>query len=150
MRILMVCLGNICRSPLAHGILREKSNGGIEVDSAGTSSWHAGEPPDPRTIAVAKKRGVRLSDLRARPFEPADFDRFDKIFVMDRNNLEDVLAMARNEDDRAKVDLLLNQLSPGSDAEVPDPYFGGDRGFEEVFELVEKACDSILKNHKYA
>ena len=147
-KILMVCLGNICRSPLAEGIMLKliadkKLN--ITVDSAGTSNFHVGEAPDHRSTANAAKHGVDLKPLRARQFVVSDFDAFDKIYVMDKSNRQNVLNLARNEADKAKVDLLLNTCYPDTDMEVPDPYFGGEQGFENVFQLVEKACLKIAE-----
>lgn len=142
----MVCLGNICRSPLAEGImlkLIEDKALDLVVDSAGTSNYHVGEAPDKRSTANAARHGVDLSPLRARQFKTADFDAFDKIYVMDHSNRQNVLKLARHEADKAKVDLLLNSAFPGEDREVPDPYFGGEQGFEEVFNLVNKACRAI-------
>lgn len=146
MKILMVCLGNICRSPLAEGIMREKArqkNLDIEVDSAGTISFHQGNPPDRRSIAVAKKYGIDLTPLRARPFTTEDFDTFDQIYVMDTMNYTDVMMMARTEKDKNKVELLLNVSNPGSNKVVPDPYHGGDEGFEKVFRMIDEACEAI-------
>lgn len=146
MKILMVCLGNICRSPLAEGILREKVKGTeIEVDSAGTSSYHVDEAPDPRAIQTGRKYGINISDLRGRQFTPDDFDRYDKIYVMDRSNYDNVLSLARNEEDRNKVDFLLNELEIGSNSEVPDPYFGGDSGFDNVYQMLDAATDRIIE-----
>lgn len=150
-KILMVCLGNICRSPLAEGIMLKLINEQklpITVDSAGTAGYHIGECPDRRSIANARKHGVDLSPLVARQFSVQDFDAFDKIYVMDKSNLENVLALARNKAHEAKVDLLLNELYPGEDREVPDPYFGGEQGFEDVFVMVEKACQKIADRYK--
>lgn len=146
-KILMVCLGNICRSPLAEGILRDKTSDleHIEVDSAGTSSYHVGDAPDPRSIKTGRKYGINISDLRGRQFVTEDFDRFDKIYVMDKSNLQNVLSLARNESDKAKVDLLLNEWEVGKDLEVPDPYYGGDNGFDDVYNMLDKATDNILK-----
>lgn len=149
--VLMVCLGNICRSPLAEGILRqkaEKENITLKIDSAGTSNYHTGEHPDSRTIANAKKNGVDVSKLKARQFKVADFDSFDHIFVMDSNNYNDVIALARNEKDKAKVEMILNRVYPNSNMNVPDPYFGGEQGFENVFILLDKACDVIIESFK--
>jgi protein-tyrosine phosphatase len=149
--ILMVCLGNICRSPMAEGILRhhaQRMGLPINVDSAGTGGWHAGEPPDRRAIRTARKNGVDISGLRARKFSTDDFDRFDRIFVMDRSNLSDVLSVARNENDLSKVDLFLHQLQPGSGAEVPDPWFGDEDGFIPVYELLENATLAFLEKLK--
>lgn len=147
----MVCLGNICRSPLAEGImlkLIDEQKLPIEADSAGTAGYHIGECPDQRSIANAKKHGVDLSTLVARQFGVHDFDAFDKIYVMDKSNLKNVLALARHKADEAKVDLLLNELHPGEHREVPDPYFGGEQGFEDVFVMVEKACRKIADRYK--
>lgn len=146
--ILMVCLGNICRSPLAEGVLRHKAeqlNLDITIDSAGTSNYHIGEHPDARTIANARKHGIDVSKLKARQFMVDDFDTFDAIFVMDASNYADVLALARDERDKSKVELILNRVYPNSNMAVPDPYFGGEQGFENVFILLEKACDVIAK-----
>ena len=147
MRILMVCLGNICRSPLAEGILKHKvRQTGLDwtVDSAGTGSWHAGELPDRRSIAVARKYGVDITDQRARQFQAADFDRFDQILVMDTQNQRDVLRQAQHDEHRAKVQLILDFIYPGQDRSVPDPYYD-DNGFEEVFGMLDAACDKLLK-----
>lgn len=148
-RILMVCLGNICRSPLAEGILRAKANEHnltIQIDSAGTSNYHIGECPDSRTISNAKTHSIDLSKLKARQFTVADFDAFDHIFVMDSSNYSDVVSLARNEDDIKKVELILNRVHINSNMSVPDPYFGGEQGFENVFILLDKACDVIIKS----
>lgn len=146
MKILMVCLGNICRSPLAEGIMKHKAaehNLDWIVDSAGTGFWHAGELPDSRSIATARRHGIDITDQRARQFAPADFDRFDRIFVMDNQNLQDVLRLARLDEHRAKVDLILNQLRPGHNNNVPDPYYD-DNGFEEVFRMLDMACEVFV------
>ena|SRR6218665_565765 len=145
-KILMVCLGNICRSPLAEGILRnkaEKLNLNIEIDSAGTSNYHTGQNPDKRTIQNALQHKIDVSKLKARQFSVHDYDRFDHIFVMDSSNYSDVAALARNEKDLQKVELILNRVYPNSNMSVPDPYFGGEQGFENVFILLDKACDVI-------
>ena len=148
MKILMVCLGNICRSPLAQGILRHKAKGtDIETDSAGTANYHVGDPPDPRSIFIARKYDINISDLRGRQFETEDFDRFDKIYVMDSGNYERVIALARNDEDRTKVDFIMNEVEEGIDTEVPDPYYGGDMGFENVYTMLDKATDSIIEKH---
>lgn len=140
----MVCLGNICRSPLAQGILESKVSGkDVFVDSAGTGAYHIGELPDKRSIAVAHKYGIDLTNQRARQFTVSDFDEFDLIFVMDRSNRDNILQLARSKSDAAKVKLILNELD--LDLEVPDPYFGGDAGFEHVYELLNKACDRITR-----
>jgi protein-tyrosine phosphatase len=148
MKVLMVCLGNICRSPLAHGILRDKtSHLKWEIDSAGTSAFHEGEGPDPRSVAIGRKYGVSIRDLVARNFEVNDFDLFDAIYVMDQANYNNVISLARTEDDKEKVKLILNELESSSNAEVPDPYYGGDQGFENVFQMLDEATDVILKKY---
>jgi len=142
----MVCLGNICRSPLAEGImlkLIKDHDLKITVDSAGTSNYHTGEAPDKRTVENARKHAIDLSNLRARQFSEKDFDAFDRILVMDKSNLKNVLALAKNNAHKEKVDLLLNSLHPGKNLEVPDPYFGGEQGFEDVFGMVYKVCGVI-------
>ena len=127
MRILMVCLGNICRSPLAEGILQSKVNKEIKVDSAGTAGYHVGHLPDDRSVAVAKKHGIDISHQRCRKFTVNDFDTFNFIYVMDQGNYQEVISLARNKYDEQKVQLILNEVSPNSNQSVPDPYFGGDR-----------------------
>lgn len=147
MKILMVCLGNICRSPMAEGIMRHKAAErgiAIELDSCGTSSYHLGEPPDDRAVANASKNGVDITDLRARQFQPADFERFERIYVMDQSNFNDVLEQATEEQQKGRVKMILNALEPGANRPVPDPYFGGEEGFQEVFDLLDAACDTIL------
>ena len=149
MRILMVCLGNICRSPLADGLLRHLvQKNGLEwvVDSAGTANYHIGSPPDERMVATAKKHGVSLSSLKARQFTPADFTQFDRIYVMDRSNYKNVLNHAKTAAERDKVHFLLDHLYPNLQKEVPDPYYGSQEGFDEVFHLVEKAVNQLLKD----
>ena len=150
-KILMVCLGNICRSPIAEGILRHKAEQAhidIQVDSAGTSNYHIGEHPDKRTILNAKQHQIDISGLRARQFTETDFDAFDFIFVMDSSNYADVISLARTEKDKQKVELILNRVYPNSNMSVPDPYFGGEQGFENVFILLDKACDVIVESLK--
>lgn len=145
-KILMVCLGNICRSPLAEGIMLKliiENNLNMRVDSAGTSNYHVDEEPDKRTIANAAKHNVDLKPLRARQFKESDFDKFDRIYVMDKSNLANIMALAKNNAHKAKVDLLLNASHPGENNEVPDPYFGGEQGFEDVFNMVYKACQHV-------
>jgi protein-tyrosine phosphatase len=148
MKILMVCLGNICRSPLAEGILRQKAlekKLNIKVDSAGTSGYHVGEPPDPRMIETAKEFGIDISYLRARRFSRADFSEFDRIYVMDESNYEDVISWAIKDGEKEKVDYLLNAVYKGKNLSVPDPYFGGKEGFYKVFKLIEEACEAIAQ-----
>ena len=146
MRILMVCLGNICRSPLAEGILRHKAaqrNLDWQIESAGTGDWHIGQSPDPRSIATASKYGINIGEQRGRHFQPADFERFDKILVMDSQNLRDVLSLAKTEEQRAKVALILHYSHPGENRSVPDPYWD-DNGFEAVYAMLDTACDRFL------
>ncbi len=141
----MVCLGNICRSPLAEGILSSKVNNDFYyIDSAGTSAFHNGELPDKRSIAVAKKNGVDITNQRSRQFIAADFEIFDIIYVMDKSNQKNLLALAKNNDDRKKVKLILNEVSPGENLNVPDPYY--NNGFENVYDMLNQACDKIAKN----
>lgn len=149
MKVLMVCLGNICRSPMAEGVLTHKSDqNGLNyiVDSAGTAAYHVGEPPDPRMQMTAQKHGIDISGQRARQFSLKDFDEFDVIYAMDQSNYHNILHMAGTEEHKTKVKLLLNEFNPGSDMSVPDPWHGGDNGFEKVFQLVEAACDNIITN----
>jgi protein-tyrosine phosphatase len=150
-KILFVCLGNICRSPLAEGImlhLKEKNKLNVVIDSAGTAGYHIGEAPDSRTIANAKKNGVDLSALRARQFNVTDFDEFDHIYVMDKDNMRNVLSLAKNDNHRGKVKLLLHVVPENNHSEVPDPYYGTDHDFEKVFQLVYKACEKISSGLK--
>lgn len=151
MKILMVCLGNICRSPLADGLLQHKVSDfhlDVEVDSAGTSGYHTGEAPDRRMILTAANRGTPIDHLRARKFVKEDLDRFDLIYVMDKNNLQDVLDLAENKEQRSKVKMILEETFPGEQKEVPDPYFGGLDGFEQVYDLLDAATDKIIENLK--
>lgn len=141
----MVCLGNICRSPLAEGILASKVDKEIIIDSAGTSDWHVGKCPDPRSIQIAKKYGIDISQLQGRQFKISDFDEFDLIYVMDASNFQDVIGLARNDEDRKKVQLILNEIDPDKNQQVPDPYFGEDDGFEKVYQLLDKATDKIAE-----
>lgn len=145
-KILMVCLGNICRSPLAEGILKSKIDPSkIVVDSAGTGDWHVGDEPDKRSIAVGKKYNIDITQQRGRQFSKKDFDDFDWIYVMDNSNKENVLALAEKDSQRIKVKLILDEIFPGENVDVPDPYFGGDKGFENVFKMLDEACDEIAK-----
>lgn len=140
----MVCLGNICRSPLAEGILKSKvDRNTVFVDSAGTGAWHSGELPDNRSIAVAKKYGIDLTDQRARLFLVEDFDKFDHIYVMDQSNYKNVCRLAPNDEAINKVQLILNESYPDENLEVPDPYYGGDQGFENVYKMLDEACLKI-------
>ncbi len=148
-RVLMVCLGNICRSPLAEGILRSKVDPKkVFIDSAGTGNWHIGHPPDTRSVWVASKYEIDISAQRGRQFTTGDFEKFDRIFVMDRDNLQTVLALAQNLEQRDKVELLLNTAYPGLNREVPDPYHEAANAFEAVFKMLDEACEVISKNLK--
>lgn len=149
MKILFVCLGNICRSPLAEGILKKKfEEKGIDgiIHSAGFEPYHEGQHPDPRSVDTAKKHHIDISNKVARLFSLDDFDNYDKILVMDSMNYADVMRLARDESDRKKVDFLLNQVNEGSNDEVPDPYYGGPSGFDKVYDMMEKACDRIVND----
>lgn len=152
MKILMVCLGNICRSPLADGLLRHKvQRDGISatVDSAGTANYHVGGPPDERMTETAMNNGIDISYLRARQFEVHDFDNFDLIYVMDQSNYSNVTRLARNEKDITKVKLILLELGESERiSEVPDPYYGGQGGFDHVFDLLDRATDVIMEKLK--
>lgn len=142
----MVCLGNICRSPLAEGILLSKLPKDIfYVDSAGTGDWHVGQKPDPRSIAVAKKYGVDITQLRGRQITPADLEEFDLIYVMDISNKKNVLNLTSDKKHHSKVDLILNALFPNENVDVPDPYYGDENDFEHVFKLLEESCEIIAK-----
>lgn len=150
-RVLMVCLGNICRSPLAEGILKSKvSASDFFIDSAGTGGWHIGELPDSRSIEIARVNRIDITDQSCRKFVYQDFQDFDSIYVMDRSNMADVLSLARTEQDRMKVSLILDELYPGKSREVPDPYYGGGDGFEKVFDMLDAACDQIVNKWKDA
>lgn len=146
MKILMVCLGNICRSPLAEGILKakiEKKGLDWQVDSAGTGSWHVGELPDPRSIAIARQYGIDITYQRARQFKADDLQRFDLIFAMDTQNFRDMLRLAKDETERAKIQLIMHMVQPDSNQSVPDPYWDDD-GFELVFRMLDEACEEIM------
>lgn len=149
MKILMVCLGNICRSPLAEGILQYKCkqrNLHWHIDSAGTGKWHLGAPPDKRSIQVAAKYGIDISNQRARSINSSDYENFDYIFTMDTSNYRDVMRWALDKKEEAKVKLIMDEIYPGESISVPDPYFD-DNGFETVFEMLDKACDKIIERY---
>ena len=146
-RILFVCLGNICRSPLGEGILRHRAaerglSHLVETASAGTGGWHRGEPPDRRSVAVARAHGIDISGQRARQLRAEDFDRYDLIFAMDRDNLRDIVRIAPH-DSMADIHLFMDFVS-GAARNVPDPYYGDDRDFEQVFAMVDEGCRSLL------
>jgi protein-tyrosine phosphatase len=146
MKILMVCLGNICRSPLAEGILASKlPQDKFVVNSAGTGSWHIGHQPDERSIAVAKRNNIDISKQKGRQFTTTDFDTFDYIYVMDNANYLDVLELADNTMQTKKVKLILNELFPNENVDVPDPYFGLPNGFESVYKMLDEVCEIIAK-----
>jgi protein-tyrosine phosphatase len=157
MKILMVCLGNICRSPMAHGLMQHKIdnhpvNGRPlkwEVDSAGTSNWHEGSPPDARSISCMNRHGIDISNQTSRPVLLEDLEEFDLIFVMDKANLADVMTMANTEEQQNKVKLIMSMVYEQTPIDVPDPYFGvGDKGFENVYKMLDEATDKIME--KYA
>lgn len=145
----MVCLGNICRSPLAEGILKNKvteNQLGWTVESAGTGSWHIGELPDPRSQEVAQKYGLDITDQRARQFSPYDLEQFDLIYAMDQSNYNDIIKHAKDMSEINKVQMILNELEPDSNRAVPDPYWDDD-GFEKVYKMLDKACDQIIEKY---
>ncbi|MCL4113561.1 UNVERIFIED_CONTAM: hypothetical protein GTU68_011213 [Idotea baltica] len=142
----MVCLGNICRSPLAEGILKSKVNSEkVFVDSAGTGGYHIGSKPDSRSIEIAHKYGVDITNQRCRKFSPIDFQDFDIIYVMDNRNYQNIINIANSEADVQKVKLLLDVLDHGP-KEVPDPYYGQNDGFKNVFHMIDKACAKIASS----
>jgi protein-tyrosine phosphatase len=145
-KILMVCLGNICRSPLAEGILRSKlPPQSFIIDSAGTGSWHVGHAPDLRSIKVARQNGIDISNLKGRQFSAIDFDNFDYIYVMDNQNYKDVINIAPNEEAINKVNLILNEIFPREKVDVPDPYYGSQNDFEKVYAMLNEACNVIAE-----
>jgi protein-tyrosine phosphatase len=153
MKILMVCLGNICRSPLAEGILRHKAKKAgldITVESAGTNGYHVGETPHKLSQKVATLNGIDICQQKARRFVKEDFDRYDKIYAMADDVVDDIKLIAKNKYNAAKVDLLLNELEPGKNHSVPDPWYGQEPGFHEVYKLLDAACDKIIENLKTA
>ena len=149
MKILMVCLGNICRSPLAEGILKHKCGQlGLDwhIDSAGTGKWHIGSAPDKRSIQIAAKNNIDISGQRARSIHSSDYEQFDIIFAMDTNNYRDIMHWALDKQEEAKVKLILEEIYPGEKRSVPDPYFD-DNGFQQVFDMLDKACDKIIEKY---
>ena len=146
----MVCLGNICRSPLAEGILREKARAaGLDwdIDSAGTNGYHTGEAPHPLSQKVARQHGIDIGNQRARRFTAADFQRFDKIYAMAGDVIDDMRRIAGRQFDVSKVDLLMNEVHPGSNEDVPDPWYGPEPGYHEVYALIDKAADKIIAKY---
>ncbi len=149
MKILMVCLGNICRSPLAEGILQDKlKKAGLdwEVDSAGTNGYHVGEPPHPLSQKVALKRGIDIGQQQCRDFVKEDFENFDMIYAMAADIIEEMKWISKEKYDSKKVALLLNVCNPGKNKDVPDPWYGAEDGYHKVYDLIEKACDAIVQN----
>jgi protein-tyrosine phosphatase len=149
MKVLMICLGNICRSTLAEGVLKHKvTERQLDwlVDSAGTGGWHAGELPDKRSIAIGRKYGIDLTDQRARQFQKADLDTFDLILTMDKTNFRDIHGFAKTDEQRAKIHLIMNFSRPNTDFEVPDPYY--DNRFQLVYDLLDESCEAVLDSYQ--
>ncbi len=141
----MVCLGNICRSPLAEGILAHKTQHlNIVVDSAGTAGYHVGNLPDSRSIEIADKYGVNLRNQKARQFSRADFEKFDIIYAMDKSNYAHLISLAENKEERSQIRMILNEINPNACESVPDPYYGGENGFQNVYNMLDKACNKIV------
>jgi len=150
MKILMVCLGNICRSPLAEGILKhkcEQQNLDWEIDSAGTGKWHIGSQPDKRSIEVAKKYGIDISQQKARTVNSNDYEYYDLIYAMDKSNESDLLAWALDNKEAQKIKLIMSEIDTKNPESVPDPYWN-DNGFELVFKMLDEACDKIIEKYK--
>jgi protein-tyrosine phosphatase len=150
MKILMVCLGNICRSPLAEGLLQDKARkAGLKwsVESAGTNGYHTGEAPHPLSQKVARINGVDISKQRSRKFAAEDFHRFDKIYAMSDDVIDEMRRIAKNNFDEKKVDLLLNELFPGQNVDVPDPWYGPEPGYHQVYKMINEACDAIISKY---
>lgn len=151
MKILMVCLGNICRSPLAEGILKHKAaKAGLNwtIESAGTNGYHVGEAPHHLSQKVAQLNGIDICNQRARRFVAADIERYDKIYALADDVLDEIKRIAGNKYNAAKVDLLMNELHPGKNLSVPDPWYGPEPGYHEVYELIDNACEKIIQNEK--
>jgi len=145
-KVLMVCLGNICRSPLAEGILRSKlPKDKFFVDSAGTGNWHEGHQPDERSILTAKNRGLDISCQKARQIKRSDLSEFDHIYVMDSYNLRDVTQLASDAEAKKKIKLMMDEIFPGQNIDVPDPYHGGQKGFDKVYDMLDEACELVAK-----
>jgi len=148
MKILMVCLGNICRSPLAEGILQEKAfNAGLKwsVESAGTNGYHNGEPPHRLSQKVATMNGIDISRQRSRSFTIKDFEVYDKIYVMAEEVIDDLKRICGKKYNASKVELLMNELHPGEDIDIPDPWYGTEPGYHEVYKMIDRACDAIIE-----
>lgn len=150
MKILMVCLGNICRSPLAEGILQDKAfKSGLtwSIESAGTNSYHIGEPPHSLSQKVARINGIDISTQRARRFTAEDFNVYDKIYALAKDVMSDIRSIAKNKFDASKIDLLMNELFPGNNLDVPDPWYGPEPGYHEAYKLIDKVCDAIINKY---
>jgi protein-tyrosine phosphatase len=150
MKILMVCLGNICRSPLAEGILQDKSfKAGLSwsVESAGTESYHTGQPPHPLSQKVARMNGIEICNQKARRFSAEDFERFDKIYALSNDVIDDMKRIAGKKFNASKADLLMNELYPGENLDVPDPWYGTEEGYHRAFDLIDAACEMIIKKY---
>ena len=149
----MVCLGNICRSPLAEGILKHKVKAaGLnwKIDSAGTNGYHIGEAPHRLSQKVAKLNGIDICDQKARQFSKEDLNRYDKIFALADDVVDEIKWIAKEKYDPNKVDLLLNELHPGENLSVPDPWYGPEPGYHQVYKLIEAACDAIIRKYEGA
>jgi protein-tyrosine phosphatase len=152
MKILMVCLGNICRSPMAEGILEHKAKkAGLDwvVESAGTNGYHVGEPPHRLSQKVARLNGIDICHQRARRFVPEDFDRYDKIYALADDVLDEIRWIAGKKYESSKVDLLLNELYPGQNRSVPDPWYGTEPGYHEVFKVIDEVCEKIINKYSH-
>lgn len=150
MKILMVCLGNICRSPLAEGILQDKAfKAGLKwsVESAGTNQYHTGEGPHPLSQKVAALNNINISNQRARRFIATDFENYDKIYALAEDVLDEIKRIAGKKFDASKIDLLMNELYPGKNMDVPDPYFGSEQGYHSVFKMLDGVCDAVIKKY---
>ena len=150
MKILMVCLGNICRSPLAEGLLKHKTfTAGLtwSIESAGTNHYHTGEPPHPLSQKVARMHGIDISKQRSARFSPEDFDRYDKIYALAKDVMDEIKRIAGKKFDRSKTELLMNEIYPGKNLDVPDPWYGPEPGYHEAFKLIDKACEAIIAKY---
>lgn len=150
MKILMVCLGNICRSPLAEGILQQKAfNAGLawSVESAGTNGYHTGEAPHPLSQKVAKQYGIDICNQRSRRLIPEDFEIYDKIYALAGDVMHEIKRIAKNKYDHSKVELLMNELYPGKNLDVPDPWYGPEASYHDVYKMIDKVCDKIIEKY---
>ena len=146
MKILMVCLGNICRSPLAEGILANKAKHlNVTVESAGTAGYHIGRPPDSRSIEIASRNSINIENQRARQFTRSDFKEFDIIYAMDTSNYSHLIALTNTQEERKKIRMILNEVTESSYRSVPDPYYGDGDGFQKIYNILEEACEKIVK-----